>query len=330
MNQTRNDKGIQFRRKLKSVYYGFKVMWRHYIRFVKNANYDYYATDKNFMPIIVANYHVIEKIIAMPDFQLGRGKERVLVVCGDLLKYRELGFDLYNIQYISALQAVDEYDRIHKKAGYTLDEVLQATINSVLDGVHIPVHNQPATTVTEFFSDADASFASFARSRHSCRSYSDKDIPMSEIQACVDLARTTPTPCNRQPNKTYVLTDKKMIERVINIQGGGYGFGDKANKLLIITSRTTVFSYLEMNEAFKSGGMYTMNLLYALHHHRIGACPLEWGEHAHKDNLLRKIVGIPDNEEVIMLISIGYPIDEFKYVYSERDDLNDSIIIINK
>ena len=281
------------------------------------------------MPIIVANYHVIEKIIAMPDFQLGRGKERVLVVCGDLLKYRELGFDLYNIQYISALQAVDEYDRIHKKAGYTLDEVLQATINSVLDGVHIPVHNQPATTVTEFFSDADASFASFARSRHSCRSYSDKDIPMSEIQACVDLARTTPMPCNRQPNKTYVLTDKNDRESD-KYSRGGYGFGDKANKLLIITSRTTVFSYLEMNEAFKSGGMYTMNLLYALHHHRIGACPLEWGEHAHKDNLLRKIVGIPDNEEVIMLISIGYPIDEFKYVYSERDDVNDSIIVINK
>lgn len=328
MNQSKNDKGIQIRRKLKSIYYGFKTMWRHYSRFVRNANYDYYASKESFLPIIVANYHVIEKSLAMPCFEFGRGKERVMVVCGDLLKYRELDFDLDNIQYISALQAVDEYNRIHKDAEYKLDNTLQLAIDKVLEGVDIPNHNQPNTTFDEFFTYSDASFENFARSRHSCRSYSDKDIPISEIEACVDLARTTPTPCNRQPNKTYVVTNKEMIERITHIQGGGHGFADKASKLLVITSRINVFSYVEMNEAFKSGGMYTMNLLYTLHHRRIGACPLEWGEHPHKDKLLRQLVGIPDNEEIIMLISVGYPIDEFKYVSSERDDVKDSMVVI--
>lgn len=329
MNQTKNDKGIQLRRKVKSMYYGFKVIWRNYCRFIRNGNYDYYSSMENFLRVIVANYHVIEKSLSMPDFQYGRGKERVLVVCGDLIKYRELGYDVNNIQYVGALQAIEEYNRIHKEAGYALDANLQNAINEVLNGVTIPTHCQPKVSNDEFFKYANSDFADFAQSRHSCRSYSDKNIPISVIESCIDLARTTPTPCNRQPNKTYVVNNPQMIERIIQIQGGGVGFAEKANKLLIITCRISSFGYPEMNETYKSGGMYTMNLLFALHHYHIGACPLEWGEHAHKDDMLRKLINIPDNEVVIMLVSVGYPLSEFKYAASKRNNVKDSIIIVN-
>lgn len=329
MIHSKNDRGIQYRRKIKAIYYGFKYMIRHYLRYVHNGNYNYYRNQSAFISVITANYHVIEKGLAMPDFRLGFGKERVLQVIGDLLIYRKLDFDLNNVQYIAAVQSVDEYNRVHKEAKYKLDNDLQQAIDTLLNNCVIVPHNQPHTTVENFFIKTNAPFNEFALSRHSVRTYSNKNIPIDEIVQCIDLARTTPTACNRQPNKTYIITNKDLLEKIIKIQGGGRGFADKANKLLIITSRVDAFNVNEINEAFKSGGMYVMNLLYALHYKKIGACPLEWGENPKNDKTLRMLVNISDNEEIIMVISIGYPTDEFKYVTSVRNNIEESYCVID-
>lgn len=325
---SKNDKGIQIRRKLKAVYYGLRYMLRHTFRYIRNINANYFASQENFMPILIANYHVIEKCLAMPNFELGHAKERVQVVCADLLKYKQLGFDCNHIQYKSAVQSVHEYDMIHKQANYVLPRLLQQLIDNVLEESFKESFLQVELTKEEFFANSNANFEHFAKSRHSCRAYSDEDVPLEKIYACVDLARTTPTACNRQPNKTYVITKPHLINKIIEIQGGGRGFADKANKLLIITSSVSVFNNNEIQEAIKGGGMYAMNILYALHYHKIGACPLLWGEDIEKDKQLRKLVNIPDNEEIIIIYSVGYPLDTFKYVRSERNPIEESMIII--
>jgi nitroreductase len=148
------------------------------------------------------------------------------------------------------------------------------------------------------------------------------------LKDCVDIARTTPTACNRQPNKTYIITQKELISKIVNVQGGGRGFAEYANKILIVTSSVSVFNNNEVFEALKSGGMYAMNLLYALHSKRIGVCPLLWGEDIKKDNYLRKLINIPDNEEIIIIYACGYPTSEFKYVTSVRNDLEKSMVVV--
>lgn len=328
MKKTKNDKGIQVRRKLKAIGYGLLYFGRHYARYVRNCNCDYYRDEDSFLSVMISNYHTIEKSLTMPDFEPGHGKERVLVVCGDLVKYRELGFNTQNIQYISALQAIDEYRRVHEAVGVSLGAELEQAIAEALKGQVFDTYNQPTITTADFFPEID--FSTFAYSRHSVRAFSDKVIPLSVIEECVNIARTTPTACNRQPNKTYVVSDKKMIERVAQWQGGGRGFVEKANKVFIVTSSVHVFGETEVCEAFKAGGMYTMNLLYALHSKKIGACTLEWNERIVENNKLRKLIGIPDEEEIIMLIAAGYPKDNFRYVTSKRNELDRSFVIVNK
>mgnify|MGYP003440705450 len=71
-----------------------------------------------------------------------------------------------------------------------------------------------------------------------------------------------------------------------------------------------------------------MNLLYALHAHKIGACPLMWNGKQEQDKNLRKLLNIPNNEEIIMIVSAGYPQREFQYVTSVRNPLSESLIFI--
>lgn len=328
MKQTKNDKGIQIRRRLKAFFGRWIGLRRSWWRYVKNANCDYYASQSRFIYVLTSNYHVIEKSLAMPNFEPGHGKERVEVVVGDLFKYRELGFDQHHPQYIAAMQAVQEYNQAHKQLGYALPLGLQADIDKLLEGTNIPEHHQPHVTRDQFFAHLNDGFDEFARSRHSVRAYSDKEISEETIRSVVDLTRTTPTSCNRQPNKTYVVCDKDKIKQIIAWQGGGRGFGENANKLFIVTTAVEAFGNDEYYEAFKVGGMYAMNLLYALHAYQIGACALNWRGNKRKDNLLRSILDIPNNEEIIIVIAAGYPPEEFKYVQSGRNNVVESLILV--
>lgn len=328
MKRTKNDKGIQFRRCIKAFFgrwAGMRQAWR---RYVSNANCDYYETQSRFIYVLTSNYHVIEKCLAMPDFEPGHAIARVEIVVGDLFKYRELGFDISHPQYIAAMQAVREYDHVHQKLGYKLPQTLQYEINKLLEETCIPLHEQPRTTPDNFYAHLNENFASFARSRHSVRTYSHKNISDETVKAVVDLARTTPTACNRQPNKTYVVGNPDLIKQIATLQGGGRGFVESANKLFVVTTAVEPFGYNEYFEAYKSGGMYVMNLLYALHAYQIGACPLMWNGEKKRDKQLRSLLSVPDNEEIIMLVSAGYPADEFSYVTSVRNPINESLVIV--
>lgn len=329
MKQTKNDKGIQIRRRIKAFFGRWKSLRRAWWRYVKNASCDYYASQLRFIYVLTSNYHVIEKCLAMPNFEPGHGKERVEVVVGDLFKYRELGFDLQHPQYIAAMQAVQEYDQVHKDRGYALPEGLQADIDMLLEGTNIPKHHQPHVTRKKFFAHLENGFLEFARSRHSVRAYSDKNIEDETVREVVDLARTTPTACNRQPNKTYVVGDKAMINQIAVLQGGGRGWAENANKMFVVTSTVEPFGFNESMETYKAGGMYVMNLLYALHAYQIGTCPLMWKGEKSADERLRMMLGVPDNEEVIMIIAAGYPQEEFTYVTSVRNPLEESLVMVN-
>ena len=154
---SKNDKGIQQRRKIKAIGFSLRYMWRHSWRFIRNVNADYFASQENFMPILIANYHVIEKCLAMPNFEAGHGKERVQLVCADLLTYRQLGFDCSHVQYKCAMQAVQEYDIVHKNAKYALPAPLQQLIDCLLKESPIESHEQQQVNRDEFFAHSDAS-----------------------------------------------------------------------------------------------------------------------------------------------------------------------------
>jgi nitroreductase len=98
--------------------------------------------------------------------------------------------------------------------------------------------------------------------------------------------------------------------------------------MFIVTSSVEPFGFNEPMETYKAGGMYVMNLLYALHAYHIGTCPLMWKGEKRSDEQLRKMLGVPLNEEIIMIIAAGYPLDEFTYVTSIRNPLDESLVII--
>ena len=183
-------------------------------------------------------------------------------------------------------------------------------------------------TLDTFFKDANAPFERFARSRHTCRNYIDKEIPDAVFEDVALIASCSPSSCNRQICKLYVIKDSKLRNKVLAVQGHNRGFGDLASAVIIITSNLKKLSDVEeYQQASINAGFYGMNVLYALHLHKVGACVLNWAYTRKLENAMRKLVPqIKDEEQICMLISCGYPAETFNVARSKRKDIAATII----
>ncbi|SFB69749.1 Nitroreductase [Zunongwangia mangrovi] len=272
---------------------------------------------------IIKHYHVFEKGLTMPNTRLGFGQPKLIVLINECLRYIDL-FGANEPQLKHAVAVIKEYENFHAENNFALEDNTLENLKKINTlNIEGPVSKQLVQSSEGYFKNVMAPFDEFSFSRHSLRNFKDLEIPMSSITEALEIAKKTPSACNRQAWRTYIFTDKALIQEILKIQGGNRGFGHLADKLIIVTSELGVFGHsFERNQAFIDGGMYLMNLLYALHFKKIGTCPLNCSNTPEKDKILQKLCSVPQSEVFICMIACGFPPDEFKLATSPRYDIN--------
>jgi hypothetical protein len=159
-----------------------------------------------------------------------------------------------------------EYDLVHQ----ALNAKVPDSIRSRLDAINrkfpdIPAQQQREFSAESFFANTDAPFPDFAKSRHCVRNYDpDAEIPIGDLIDAIELAKTAPSACNRQPIRVHIITKREQIDRCLALQNGNRGFGHLGNKLLIVTGK--IETQLGPNEFLGvhiDGGIFIMNLVLA-------------------------------------------------------------------
>jgi len=108
----------------------------------------------------------------------------------------------------------------------------------------------------------------------------------------------------------------------LKIQNGNGGFGDSINKLLVVTVDTNRFTKLEGNQIFVDGGLFSMNLLLAMHSMQIGACCLNTCLPYVDEKKIKNIGHIDSSERLIMMMGIGRLKDNFEVALSKKIGVN--------
>lgn len=280
---------------------------------------------------IIKHYHVFEKGLTMPETRLGFGQAKLIMLINECLKYIEL-YGKGDTQLIHAIGVIQEYLHLHEEKQYELEPKTIESINSLLlvstENIHT---SQISMSKESYFKQSSAAFNLFSSTRHSVRNFSEINIPPIDLEDALIIAKKTPSACNRQSWRTHVFSDKKQIQEILEIQGGNRGFGHMTNKLIIITGELAVFGHsFERNQVFIDGGMYAMNLLYALHYKQIATCPLNCSTTPEKDKNLRLLCNIPPSEVFIVMIACGIPPENFKLASSPRYDISFTNKFVNE
>lgn len=270
--------------------------------------------------------HVLEKGITMPNRRNGFGFERVRDIISRSNKIIEK-YGHNHVELQAALADLKQYFDIHKDAKFELPKDITEGIEKLIPYLILNDENCYSTTKEDFFKQK-SDFAEFANSRHSVRWYAETPVDEEKLMAAINLAQTAPSACNRQATRVKIVSSPELKKLCYTLQNGNRGFGDKADKWLLITSELGDWSHNYRFDPYLDAGIFTMNLLYALHYYGIVACTLN----AHltteqRDELQRKL-GYPESEVPVVFITIGNPMDEFMVPKSRHLNTKDIVQMI--
>lgn len=274
---------------------------------------------------MLAHYHVIEKGLSFANTKPLFALPVVLDLVKLLDQFERLGGKTSGM-YDACQGALLKYQELNKGfKGYPSD--LDKYISKIIVKPKVELYGGAKHFQRdEFFAKSAASFDQFSQSRYSVRDFCDKPVPRSDVDKCIEIARKTPSVCNRQTVLCYVFSKEDEIRRCLDLQLGNRGFGRDIRCLIAVAYDIRLFEgNRERNQGFVDGGMFAMSLLYALHWNRLGAVPLNWSYSALQNKALEATGLIKPQHRVVMFIGVGIPSDSFKVPISNRRSLDDII-----
>lgn len=247
-------------------------------------------------------YHAIEKGMSLKNSQDGFGKEKIKKLIELCNKYKELGGEE---ELLVTCRNVLRGYCTHQEQ-YLDSSFLEELKSSVLYALESTVDSDggvEAFTPNEFdFSK----YKNFVLSRKSIRDFSKEDVAFEDLRDAIDVAKYTPSVCNRQPWMSYVYIKGSEIEQALSYQNGNRGFGEQVKGLILVTGEKKKFWHaIERNEVYVDGGMFSMSIVYALHAKNLSSCCLNLNMTARKEAELKKSLNIPASEALIMMIAVG-------------------------
>jgi glycosyltransferase involved in cell wall biosynthesis/nitroreductase len=274
--------------------------------------------------LILMHTHKIEKALALKE-----PREIEAVQITRLVRYMERyskNGDRNSIPILSACVALSKYTeyfgfKLHKHSSrvakslhaFLMNYAEQIEENRIQSGTK----TYQARSAAEKNTTIDYDF--FVRSRHSIRNFSNTPVPREVLNRAVDQAKYTPSVCNRQSWRVHVFENEIEKKKALSVQNGNEGFGDSADKILLITcDMRCFFTSRERNQYFIDGGMFSMSLIHALHAAGVGSCALNLSTYSYQDFKLHRLLGIPGYEAPIMMMAIGYPPDNLEVACSHR------------
>lgn len=300
--------------------YDLRVFYRY--SFTTNKS----KSKESEIAFLTKQYHIVEKGLALPNPRLGFGKEKIKLLLGRSLKYKEkYGEDKL---IISIKNCLSEYLDFNKNNNVKLEGEYFESIKLFIG--NIETKEEGGTIVInkeELYELTNIPFESFVKSRFSVRDFDITDVDINDIKKAVNIAKHAPSVCNRQSWKAHLFQEKEAILPLLKIQGGNNGFTDGINKLVLITTDVKAFTTLESNQLYIDGGLFAMNLVLSLHSQGIGACCLNTCFPYTSEKRVKQLGQIPENEKLIMMIAIGNLKESYKVAISKKKELSEILKI---
>lgn len=283
--------------------------------------------------LITRDYHKLEKSLAFKNFKPYSGKDTIRKLFANIQLFsKKYGL---NIPTKNALHTIQAYIDLHRERNFT-DSYIEGieakliTLTQDFDQKSWSIGGTETFASKDLINRGNINATEFFYSRYSIRDFAESKVPQETIEKAFHIARKTPSVCNRQGWKAYLVEDQELLQTILKIQGGNRGFEHSIHQLLIVVGDLNHFSGAnERNQVYADGGMFAMTLLYAFHAYGVATCTLNWSASFQKDKKLRKTLSaIKPHETVIMMMAIGTYPEEITVCQSPRKEVSEILDIL--
>ncbi len=144
-------------------------------------------------------------------------------------------------------------------------------------------------------------FKEVVKNRYSCKKYSNRPIETEKLTAILEAGRLAPTAKNLQEQHIYVLQSEEALAKIDQATPCRYG---APTVLVVAFDKNSVFTYPgeKRNSGVEDATIVATHLILAAADEGVDSY---WINYFDPDKLAN-ILGLPENEEVLMVMDLGY------------------------
>ena len=277
-------------------------------------------------PTLRVEIHAIEKGMSIGAVRPGFGKAKALEMIAHLGQYLKVGGRKAFVEECCSI--LDKYIKYNKTLGADMND-MEKPFNQFCQKNNVQL--------TDFggireINEADVlqtlhqDFAFFSQSRFAVRDFGTAPISREQIEKALKIAEKTPSACNRQSWKIHVYGNNDSRLKMFEQQGGSKGFYQDMQYAILVCGDMNYYRFYELSQVYVDGGLYAMNLMYALHYCGIATIPLTMSARINKLRNVIKTMHLPKSEMPVLLIGVGSYKENFKVAKSERVPFKDYTI----
>jgi Nitroreductase len=144
-------------------------------------------------------------------------------------------------------------------------------------------------------------FKEVIKNRFSCKKYGSRRVEADKLNAILEAGRLAPTAKNLQEQRIYVLQSEEALAKIDKATPCRYG---APTVLVVAYDRINVFTYPggKKDSGAEDATIVATHMILAAADAGVDSC---WLNNFDPD-ALAKDLGLPENEEILMLMDLGY------------------------
>lgn len=264
--------------------------------------------------------HTLEKGMSFDSLR-PFGSEKILEIVDTINKLERLGGFKNKTAFVITINTLRKYVKIYEENGWdNRCEYIEAKklIEKYADVEKIEVGVRVLNKDEILASNID--YEKFIRGRHSIRKFAVRKLSEDDIKRAVEVARLTPSACNRQMIRIYSVKSSAADKKVKKVMRGNLsGFDvNTAHPIIVTFDNSAWHGAYERSQGYLNAGFFAMNLVHAMHSLGIGSCFCEFQQPIKIEKALKKELNIPESERIAVVIMAGYYLDKNKVYLSPR------------
>ena len=144
-------------------------------------------------------------------------------------------------------------------------------------------------------------FKEVVKNRYSCKKFNGRQVESDKLKAILEAGRLAPTAKNLQEQRIYVIQSDEVLARIDTATPCRYG---APTVLVVAYDKNNVFTYPggKCNSGAEDATIVATHMILAAANEGVDSCWLNFFD----PEKLAETLGLPENEEILMLMDLGY------------------------
>ena len=168
-------------------------------------------------------------------------------------------------------------------------------------------------------------FLNVIKDRYSCKKFDGRQVVKEQLDAILEAGRLATTAKNLQEQKIYVIQTKQGLAKIDQITPCRYGAG---TVLVVAFDKNHVFTYPgeKRDSGIEDATIAATHLMLAAQANGVDSCWINFFD----PEVMAKELGLPENEEVLMMLDLGYAVEGTKPLapHSQRKELSETVVYL--